>query len=381
MNWDAGVPTDIGAGDSLQFDPMTGHWVADRYDVARAVLNDTERFELSSAPPAGSLLPPGTEACMRLRRLLDGHAVNLTPAGHRLLQQALRAVFTKHSVDGMRPELTARIRGLVERRAAAGRLDVVADIAEPLYSDVVCVLSGWPLADEAWMLDTSKELGEIVASAEPPSPDQCLRLEARLHRFDAVLAGERSDPGLGRVVEALLDVGLDPAQSVAAGLLLRTAGVYPLTAAIAKGVALLVERDLWDEAAAADHRLVDELLRYTSPVAALLRVVSRSCEPGSSALTAGDRIIVSLARSNRDGAQFEDPDSLISDRASNNHLAFGSGLYRCQGAHLAREVVAILLRELGRCVAEPRVEHMEGQGELDERPVRSLVISFRPVSR
>jgi cytochrome P450 len=367
MSWEA--------GDALRFDPRTGHWAADRYESARAVLSDPDTFDLSSAAPAGTRLPDGTEACSRLRTVLAGHAVNVTGAGHRLLQQALRAVFAKNVVEEMQPELTARIRRLVERQTATGRLDVVADIAEPLYSDVVCALSGWPADDEAWMLRTAELLGAVVAGLRPPSPDECFELGERLGRFGAVLAGERSACGTGRVVDTLLESGLAPAQSVAAGLLLRQAGVYPLTAAIAKGVTLLVEQDLWDEAARADHRLVDELLRYSSPVAALLRVAARSCEMGSSTLAAGDRVIVSLAHANRDGEQFDDPDSVVLDRAPNNHLAFGSGLYRCHGSHLAREVMVILLRELGRRVAEPRIEHEEGDAA-GEGFVPTVVISF-----
>lgn len=380
MSWSAGGEPVDGDGETLRFDPHTGHWTAERYDAVRAILNDPEAFDLSSADPPGSLLPAGTEACSRLRTVLDGHAVNVTTHGHRALQQALRAVFAKNVVEEMQPQLTARIRRLVERQTTTGRLDVVVDIAEPLYADVVCVLSGWSAADEAWMLSTAVRLGEIVGGPQPPSPDRCADVDARLRRFDPVLAGARSAPAAGRIVETLVEAGLGPAQSVAAGLLLRSAGVYPLTAAIAKGVALLVEWDLWNQAATADHRLVDELLRYTCPVGALLRVASTSRELGSSALTAGDRIIVSLMRANRDGEQFEDPDSLMLDRAPNNHLAFGAGPYRCQGAHLARTVMTILLRELGRCVSAPRVEQMERQVELAESPAPSLVLSFAPVA-
>ena len=145
----------------------------------------------------------------------------------------------------------------------------------------------------------------------------------------------------------------------------------------AASLALLVEQRMWEEAVVADHRLVDELLRYTSPIGALLRVVSRSCTVGSSSVTAGDRVILALAHANRDAGQFDDPEALMLDRAPNDHLAFGAGPHRCQGAHLAREVLAIMLRELGRCVTEPRAEHGEDQ---DDRPVPSLFLSFQPVS-
>jgi cytochrome P450 len=65
--------------------------------------------------------------------------------------------------------------------------------------------------------------------------------------------------------------------------------------------------------------------------------------------TAGDRVLLLWGSANRDGDEFADPESFVADRAPNRHVAFGSGVHRCLGAHLARvEFQAVIGEVLAR---------------------------------
>jgi hypothetical protein len=48
---------------------------------------------------------------------------------------------------------------------------------------------------------------------------------------------------------------------------------------------------------------------------------------------------------NWDETEFPDPGRVVLDRTPNRHLAFGAGVHRCLGAHLARMEMRVALQE------------------------------------
>jgi cytochrome P450 len=52
-----------------------------------------------------------------------------------------------------------------------------------------------------------------------------------------------------------------------------------------------------------------------------------------------------MAAANRDAVIFDAPNELKLDRKANRHLAFGTGMHRCVGSHLARTELRIALEE------------------------------------
>ena len=60
---------------------------------------------------------------------------------------------------------------------------------------------------------------------------------------------------------------------------------------------------------------------------------------------AGHHVLVNLSAANLDPAEFSDPLDVQFDRAVNRHVAFGGGVHRCLGSHLARRELRVALRE------------------------------------
>ncbi|HEX6476386.1 MAG TPA: cytochrome P450, partial [Acidimicrobiales bacterium] len=60
----------------------------------------------------------------------------------------------------------------------------------------------------------------------------------------------------------------------------------------------------------------------------------------------GERVLLLWGSANRDEAQFDAPETLLLQRAPNRHLAFGAGVHRCVGAHLARLEFRVVLQEV-----------------------------------
>ena len=103
---------------------------------------------------------------------------------------------------------------------------------------------------------------------------------------------------------------------------------------------------------------VEEIVRWTSPVNYMKRVVADDLEFRGQALRKGESLVLFYASANRDEAVFEDPYAFRVDRDPNPHLAFGIGEHFCLGTHLARQSQRALLRELVR-----RVDRLELAGE------------------
>lgn len=85
------------------------------------------------------------------------------------------------------------------------------------------------------------------------------------------------------------------------------------------------------------ERAVEESLRLEPAAARVDRFATRNTTYGGANITAGDLVIVSLRRANRDATQYERPNKFIVDRPRGpSHLAFAVGPHACLGAHFAR---------------------------------------------
>jgi cytochrome P450 len=112
---------------------------------------------------------------------------------------------------------------------------------------------------------------------------------------------------------------------------------------------------------------VEEIVRWTSPVNYMKRVVAQDLEFRGQKLREGERLVLFYASANRDERVFEDPDAFRIDRSPNPHLAFGIGEHFCLGTHLARQSQRALLRELAA-----RIDTLELVG--DPVPIASSFV-------
>jgi hypothetical protein len=60
-------------------------------------------------------------------------------------------------------------------------------------------------------------------------------------------------------------------------------------------------------------------------------------------MKADDWILLSFPAANRDAAQFDRAGEVLIDREVNRHAAFGLGIHRCVGSHLARMELRVAL--------------------------------------
>ncbi len=113
---------------------------------------------------------------------------------------------------------------------------------------------------------------------------------------------------------------------------------------------------------------MEEIIRWTSPVNYMKRVVGEDLEFHGQKLCKGDNVVLFYASANRDESVFEDPFTFRVDRKPNPHLGFGIGEHFCLGAHLARHSQRALLAEL-----VGRIDSIELAGEPEQIQSRFVV--------
>src|SRR5205807_10497355 len=84
------------------------------------------------------------------------------------------------------------------------------------------------------------------------------------------------------------------------------------------------------------------LLRAYAPVT-MARLVKRDMEWHGCPMKVDDWVLLSFPAANRDPEIFEAADEVVIDRQINRHAAFGLGIHRCVGSHLARMELRVAL--------------------------------------
>ncbi|WP_327583655.1 cytochrome P450 [Nonomuraea sp. NBC_00507] len=139
---------------------------------------------------------------------------------------------------------------------------------------------------------------------------------------------------------------LDPMHVVGTMMLLLIAGIDTTWSAIGASLWHLAKTPADRERLVAEPGLlptaIEEFLRAYAPVT-MARLVKQDMHWNGVDMKADDWILLSFPAANRDLAQFERADEVLIDRELNRHAAFGLGIHRCVGSHLARLELRVAL--------------------------------------
>jgi hypothetical protein len=139
---------------------------------------------------------------------------------------------------------------------------------------------------------------------------------------------------------------LEPTHVVGTMALLLIAGIDTTWSAIGSSLWHLAKTPADRRRLAAEPGLLptalEEFLRAYAPVT-MARLVKQDMHWHGTDMKAEDWILLSFPAANRDPAQFSRAGEVIIDREVNRHAAFGLGIHRCVGSHLARMELRVAL--------------------------------------
>jgi cytochrome P450 len=319
-----------------------GSWVLTRYDHCAALLRDP-RFSTS---PAKLTAGPDAAAMGPIRQVGSSLMMFLDPPDHTRLRSLVSQAFTPRMVESLRPRIQLLVDELLDAVVETGEMDVLADLAYPLPTVVICELLGVPASDrekfKGWSADASRMLDGYLDQA---AMDKGLVAGMYLFQYFTDLVDERRRQPRADLLSALLaseTAGdtLSHAELLSTATLLFVAGFETTMNLVGNGTLALLRHP--DELARLrdDPTLirtgVEELLRYDGPVHVTARIATTDVEIGGETVRAGEQAVAILGAANRDPEEFVDPDRLDVARTPNRHLGFGGGPHFCLGASLAR---------------------------------------------
>ncbi|WP_320669009.1 cytochrome P450 [Patulibacter defluvii] len=311
-------------------------WLVTAHEQARRLVGD-RGLAVVMVQPLGD---PAAHATFdeAIGGLDDGFVSLKQPPDHTRLRRAVAARFTPGRVAERRARIAAIVDELLTEVERAGPpVDLRSAFALAVPSRVICELLGVPARDEQRFLHPTEVM--LDAAATPERMADAFRAFGDYVR--EVVARKHAEPGDDLLTDLARSGELDDDELAGMAMELFITGHETTANAIALGtLALLRDGDAW-AALAADPTLIEgwseELLRYLSIVEqSFTRVATADVALDGLTIRAGERVTVSLLTANRDGARFPDPDRLRLDRDAHGHLAFGHGIHKCLGQHLAR---------------------------------------------
>jgi cytochrome P450 len=352
-----------------------GFWAVSRYDDVCYVLKNAPLF---SSRPMG-LQSMGVDG--RGTRSI----ISSDPPDHTMLRNLVNRAFTPKMVAEMEPRIREITSGLLDRVVASGRMDLVDDLAMPLPVTIIAEILGVePLRRD----DFKRWSNAVVANPTEPVDGNGTRAAdvAEFRAFFADVTAERRREPKSDLISAIVRAEEDNEtltndEIIGFAMLLLIAGNETTTNLLGNAMlALLKNPDemqrLRDDRSLIPN-LVEEALRYDSPVQFLFRTTTQDVEIGETRVPAGAPIVPIYASANRDDRRYPDGARFDVTRNAQGHVAFGLGPHFCLGAPLARLEAKVAFEELlNRCDDIEMAGEPERLESLFLRGMRKLPLGF-----
>ncbi|MGH7734581.1 MAG: cytochrome P450, partial [Gemmatimonadales bacterium] len=258
-------------------------------------------------------------------------------------------------------EVGGLVTELVDAFAERGECDLHEEFAVPLPCRVFLRLMGLPLDD----LDFFLELKDHIirppgVTMEDQAPYRQAAGRQVYEYFEKHLAERKvapTDDLLAEIIAGEVDgERLTDEEVMDICYLFIIAGLDTVTDSLDCFFAHLAQHPEHRRQLATDESVipsaVEELLRWESPVPAVPRVATEDIEIAGCPIKAGEQVMLLLASANTDDAAHPGVEEVDLCRNPNPHLAFGGGVHRCLGSHLARVELRVALREFHRRIPD-----------------------------
>jgi|HubBroStandDraft_5_1064220.scaffolds.fasta_scaffold21810_3 cytochrome P450 len=365
-----------------EFEPISwiaalNMWYVVGYEDVCTALLDTSRLTTESARST-------------ILDTFGTHILTTEGAMHARYRQALRHPFTPVFIrQHLEAAIAAAATALIDEFAVRGQADVRSVFASRLPIQVILLVCGLPAAAEPQMRRWYDSFEAALANF---TGDERIRAAARrsVAEFHALLDAAidstmdvDENSLLARLVRAPVSERLSNDEIKRNLSIIFFGGISTVEALLLNSLWALFEHPDVMQRVQSDlalmPRLIEETMRWLSPVQSATRHVIAAFEWRGIQFAAHDTVNCMLGAANRDPSIFTDPGRFDLDRKnSRRHLGFATGTHACLGSHLAGTEVRIGLEALLRRLREPRLERSltEPPSGYEFRQSRRLTVSW-----
>ena len=336
-----------------------------------------------------------SEAMMGLGNVRPLIPLNVDPPAHAKYRKILDPLFAPKEMEKQEEDITMRVNHFIDAFQDRGECNFTEEFAELFPSSVFLGLMGFPWSE----LDTMIKLRDGILHPEKIDPEAWLDAEKRTavtsatgqdiyDYFNSWLDERQRNPQddiLSHFLQAEIDgERLTREEILDICFLFLIAGLDTVSDSLTLFWAFLAQnvshRRTIVEDPAVIPAAVEELLRWESPVPVGVPRTAKSDTqlPSGQTVPAGTICVVSYGAANMDPSEFSDPFEVRFDRETNRHVAFGGGVHRCLGSHLARRELRVALREWHRRIPDYRIK--PGHEKLEYPPglrhIKDLTLSW-----
>ena len=388
----------------IAYDDKNKLWGIFRYYDVQSILGDYTHF--SSNPPSpqsgNQLLDDGRQLPFSRPSLLKSD-----PPYHRVLRGVIASAFTPMAITRLETRIENVANHLVDRVIKEGHMDLVSDLAYPLPVTVIAELLGVPVEDrnifQGWA-------DKLVSSAggelndQPNSTKNLITIQSEMDEYFGPIIDTRSKDPRQDLISSLIRAEADgnhltKEEILAFCTLLLLAGHVTTVNLIGNAVlSLLQYQDQFkllkdDISNSLIPSVIEETLRYRSPVQAVFRITNRGAKVADQSIGPGQGVVIWLGSANHDEKAFPDADKFDISRnpQGHSHVGFGHGIHFCLGAPLARLEGKVAIKVILERLKDLQFEYERGTDLVEGLPqnvkplhslffhgVSALPLKFRP---
>jgi cytochrome P450 len=285
--------------------------------------------------------------------------LNIDPPDHKKYRKILDPLFAPRAVARLEQPVADLANRLMDAFEGEKEIDFAAAFSVPLPSQVFITLLGLPLEELSTFLAMKDGIirpQKVVGGfySDPAVRAHQKQMAESIYEYFEELLDERAAEPRDDLVSGFLATEIDGERLSREEILdicflFLIAGLDTVTDSLSCFYAFLAQnpdhrRRIVDDPSVV-NRAVEELLRWESPVPGVPRQAVFDTELNGCPVKAGDMVSVSIGAANLDPGEFGNPFEITLDRDPNRHVAFGGGVHRCLGSHLARRELRVTLRE------------------------------------